>query len=79
MAVRLSWAASMATMSFTEVKSALYELKDRPAVKNFVVGVGGRDITMKTVEKLYDNLFRVKTDGLDTEKEWIDLKRPEGA
>ncbi|MBM4248101.1 MAG: pyruvate ferredoxin oxidoreductase [Euryarchaeota archaeon] len=62
---------------FTEVKSALYNLKDRPAVKNFVVGIGGRDITMKTVGKLYDNLFRIKAGGLDSEKEWIDLKRPE--
>jgi len=64
---------------FTEVKSALYELKDRPTVKNFVVGIGGRDITMKTVGKLYDNLFKIRTGGLDSEKEWIDLKRPEVA
>lgn len=64
---------------FTEVKSALYSLKDRPTVKNFVVGVGGRDITMKTIEKLYDNLATVKDKGLDTDKEWIDLKRPEVA
>ena len=64
---------------FTEVKGALYNLKDRPAVKNFVVGIGGRDITMKTVEKLYDNLYKVKSGGLDSEKEWIDLKRPEVA
>jgi 2-oxoisovalerate ferredoxin oxidoreductase alpha subunit len=64
---------------FTEVKSALYQLKDRPAVKNFVAGVGGRDITVKTVEKLYDNLFKIRSTGLDAEKEWIDLKRPEVA
>jgi 2-oxoisovalerate ferredoxin oxidoreductase alpha subunit len=64
---------------FTEVKGALYNLKDRPAVKNYVVGIGGRDITMKTVEKLYDNLFKIKAGGLDSEKEWIDLKRPEVA
>jgi 2-oxoisovalerate ferredoxin oxidoreductase alpha subunit len=62
---------------FTEVKSALYQLKDRPTVKNFVVGVGGRDITMKTVEKLYDNLFKIRKSGLDSEKEWVDLKAPE--
>jgi len=62
---------------FTEVKSALYQLKDRPTVKNFVVGIGGRDITMKTVGKLYDNLYKIKSDGLDEEKEWVDLKRPE--
>jgi len=62
---------------FTEVKSALYQLKDRPTVKNFVVGIGGRDITVKTIEKLYDNLFKIKSFGLDMEKEWIDLKRPE--
>jgi 2-oxoisovalerate ferredoxin oxidoreductase alpha subunit len=64
---------------FTEVKGALYSMKDRPAVKGYVVGVGGRDITMKTVEKLYDNLFKIKSGGLDSEKEWIDLKRPEVA
>ena len=62
---------------FTEVKSALYNLHDRPAVKNYVVGVGGRDITMKTIEKLYDDLARVKDKGLVADKEWIDLKRPE--
>ncbi len=64
---------------FTEVKGALYDLKDRPAVKNFVVGIGGRDITMKTVGKLYDILFKMKAGGLDTGKEWVDLKRPEVA
>jgi 2-oxoisovalerate ferredoxin oxidoreductase alpha subunit len=62
---------------FTEVKSALYQLKDRPTIKNFVVGIGGRDITMKTVEKLYDKLFKIKKSGLDSEKEWVDLKTPE--
>jgi len=64
---------------FTEVKSALYNLKDRPTVKNFVVGIGGRDITMKTIEKLFGNLHRIRSTGLDCEKEWIDLKRPEAA
>ncbi|MGQ9583685.1 MAG: pyruvate ferredoxin oxidoreductase [Thermoplasmatota archaeon] len=64
---------------FTEVKSALYQLPDRPAVKNFVAGVGGRDITMKTIEKLYESLFSARDSGLDREKEWVDLKRPEGA
>ncbi|MEM2868880.1 MAG: pyruvate ferredoxin oxidoreductase [Thermoplasmata archaeon] len=62
---------------FTEIKSALYQLRDRPLVKNFVAGVGGRDITMKTIEKMFENLLRIGSSGLDREKEWVDLKRPE--
>lgn len=59
---------------FSEVKSALYGTKNMPLIKDYVVGIGGRDITMDVIEKLYKNAFEVQKKGLDWEVEWIDLK-----
>jgi pyruvate ferredoxin oxidoreductase alpha subunit len=34
---------------YDEVKAALYNLKERPAVSSFIAGIGGRDITLRDV------------------------------
>ncbi len=38
---------------FTEVRSALYDLAERPLVYNRVFGLGGRDMFMEDIEKVY--------------------------
>jgi len=40
-----------AGMVYPDVTRALYHAPDRPAVLNFVVGTGGKDITPKTIER----------------------------
>ena len=39
-----------------------------------MVGIGGRDVTPKTVEGIIDNALKIKEKGLDREIEWIELK-----
>ncbi len=59
---------------FTELKSALYG-KSTPLMKNYVVGIGGRDVTPKVIRKLYDDAYRqLADDDIDIEIQWIDLK-----
>jgi 2-oxoisovalerate ferredoxin oxidoreductase alpha subunit len=59
---------------FGEVGGVLANSSDRPILKSYIVGIGGRDITPKTIEKIFDNALMIKEKGLDREEEWIDLK-----
>lgn len=50
---------------FTEVRSALYGLKKRPKLQNYVYGLGGRNIGLKDIEKVYEELTKGKvSDGV---------------
>ncbi len=59
---------------YAETGGALYNCPDKPILKNYVVGIGGRDVTPKTVEGIIDNALKIKEKGLDKEIEWIELK-----
>ncbi|MFH1788425.1 MAG: pyruvate synthase subunit PorA [Candidatus Altiarchaeota archaeon] len=37
---------------YSEIASALYELDERPKLRNFIVGLGGRDVMLSHVEKM---------------------------
>jgi pyruvate/2-oxoacid:ferredoxin oxidoreductase alpha subunit len=43
-----------------EIRSALYELPDaeRPLLYGYIAGLGGRDISVKTIEEIYDKTSR---------------------
>jgi len=51
-----------------EIKAALYDMKERPLVKGFVMGLGGRDI------KLSDQKLAVKKTFQDLERGWVEKK-----
>lgn len=60
---------------FAETGGALYNVPDKPLIKNYVVGIGGRDVTPATVAGIIDNAISLKNKGeLDKEIEWIELK-----
>jgi 2-oxoisovalerate ferredoxin oxidoreductase alpha subunit len=60
---------------FAETGGALYNVSDKPIIKNYVVGIGGRDVTPDTVSGILDNAISLKDKGeLDQEIEWIELK-----
>ncbi len=60
---------------FAETGGALYNSPDKPILKNYVVGIGGRDVTPATVSGILDNALSLKEKGeLDKEIEWIELK-----
>lgn len=45
---------------FTEVRSALYELKRRPRLHNYIYGLGGRNIGIRDIANVYDDLIKRK-------------------
>ena len=59
---------------FAETGGALYNIPEKPVLKNYVVGIGGRDVTPKTVESIFNNALSLQEKGLDKEIEWIELK-----
>jgi 2-oxoisovalerate ferredoxin oxidoreductase alpha subunit len=60
---------------FTEVKGALYNLKQRPEIFGFVAGLGGRDVTQMHIEKFVKGSITATEKGEIQEKtEWIGLR-----
>jgi pyruvate/2-oxoacid:ferredoxin oxidoreductase alpha subunit len=45
-----------------EIRSALYDLSDRPIVFGYVVGLGGRDITVELLNQLVDDALERETE-----------------
>jgi len=43
---------------FTEVKSALYDLKNKPKLANYIYGIGGRNIGLDDLEKVFNDLIK---------------------
>ena len=70
-----SWGFGHRGTMFTEVTGALYKAKPRPLMKNYVAGVGGRDITPQVIRGIYTDLLKVREG--DEEIEWWGLRRPE--
>jgi len=65
---------------FTEVRSALYELEDRPKVISRIFGLGGRDYKVKDAAGVFDELFNIlKTGKVETLTKYITLGPPADA
>ncbi|WP_297469923.1 pyruvate ferredoxin oxidoreductase [Thermococcus sp.] len=61
---------------FNEAKGVLYNTDARPIIKNYIVGLGGRDFTVPDVKAIADNMKAIIESGkLDREVEWYHLKR----
>jgi len=48
---------------FSEIKAALYESDRKPAIVDYVFGLGGRDTFPKDIKKVYDDLEKIKSSG----------------
>jgi len=48
---------------FNEVRSTLYDLPTRPIVVNYIYGLGGRDIFVADIGKVYQTLLDIKKSG----------------
>lgn len=58
-----------------EIRSCLYPAKSRPAVTNFIVGLGGRDISIDDAIKMYDVTRQAMTnEKLDGAVTWIGVR-----
>lgn len=61
---------------FNEVRSALHGSDN--AVKDYVLGLGGRDVTVDHMEWIFDDLLRMARDGRDRQVEWVGLRDGSG-
>jgi len=58
---------------YAETKGVLYGHSDIP-VKNYIMGIGGRDVTPEILEKVFMDMLKIAKDGaVDTEVEWVGL------
>ncbi|RLF80916.1 pyruvate ferredoxin oxidoreductase [Thermococci archaeon] len=61
---------------FNEAKGALYNTDAKPIMKNYIVGLGGRDLTVNDIKAITKNMKEIIEKGkLDREIEWYHLKR----
>jgi 2-oxoisovalerate ferredoxin oxidoreductase alpha subunit len=59
----------------TEVKASLYHIKDKPLVAGFIAGLGGRDVTFRTIEGIVKKSLKWMERGrVEKETEWVDLR-----
>jgi len=59
----------------TEIQRALYDVKDRPLVLNFIAGIGGRDVTAKDIEEMATHTAKCARDGkIDQKLTWHGLR-----
>lgn len=60
---------------FTDVRSALYDVKNDIKVVNYVYGLGGRDLRLEDVEKVYNDLSDIaKTGKVDKAVRYLGLR-----
>lgn len=58
-----------------EIKASILNQKDHPMVAGFIAGLGGRDVTSKTIEKVAKKSLKWMHDGkVEKETEWVDLR-----
>lgn len=48
---------------YTECRSILYDSDTQPLVKNYIYGLGGRDISIEEIEAVYDELLTIQKSG----------------
>jgi len=59
----------------TEVKASVFHEKDSPLVAGFVAGLGGRDVTAQTIEKIAEKSLKwLRMGKVEKETEWVDLR-----
>ena len=59
----------------SETKAALFNQKDRPMVASFIAGLGGRDVTADSIERMAQKSLKSMREGkLEKTTEWFDLK-----
>ena len=48
---------------YNDVRAILYDAKSHPLIKNYVYGLGGRDISIEELESIYDEMFAIQKSG----------------
>jgi pyruvate ferredoxin oxidoreductase alpha subunit len=59
--------SSMGGPVFIDIRSALYDLENRPKLVNYIYGLGGRDTTLDQIRKVYQDLQNILDSGKITQ------------
>jgi pyruvate/2-oxoacid:ferredoxin oxidoreductase alpha subunit len=60
---------------FSEVRNALYDLKQRPLTTSIIYGLGGRDTAPRDLRKIYEDLMKAARVGqVDSLVRFLGLK-----
>lgn len=59
-------------MIYQEAKAVLYNMEVRPKLFGFIAGLGGRDITIDTIKRIFS--YVMNHDAPESETNWIDIK-----
>jgi len=54
---------SLGAAVFHEVRNALYDLKERPIIVDYIFGLGGRDSSPRDLRRIYEDLIRIAKTG----------------
>ncbi|GAB6101211.1 pyruvate synthase subunit PorA [Thermococcus atlanticus] len=60
---------------YADVGRALINEKDRPVVLDFIIGLGGRDVTFENLEEVVDIAEKALGEGVEEEIHWIGLRK----
>lgn len=59
----------------SEIKASLYSQEDPPLVAGYIAGLGGRDVTFGTIQKIAKKSLKAMQAGkVERETEWVDLR-----
>lgn len=58
---------------YTEVRAAIGSCRKRPAMKNYIAGLGGRDITPRVLERIFEDILMNCKRAEENEVEWVDV------
>ncbi|MFH1211462.1 MAG: pyruvate ferredoxin oxidoreductase, partial [Candidatus Woesearchaeota archaeon] len=59
---------------FSEIRSAFHENKKKPHIINYIYGLGGRDLTTKLVEQVYNELKDVASGNIGPETRTLGVR-----
>jgi len=65
---------NMGGVLYTEFRAALYDSPKRPAMVNFIAGLGGREVTVTNGEEMFNLLQRGAAGELQTNVHWIGVR-----
>ncbi len=61
---------------FSEVSAKFVNLTKKPLISNYIVGLGGRDITIKDFTEIVEDAENIiKTGKVETQTKWINIKK----
>lgn len=62
---------------FTEVRSAMYGLSEKPAIVNYIYGLGGRDFTIDSAKQVYKEIVDIKGTSIDDIYRYLGVRAQE--